>query len=52
MSCFGEGIVANHKRPYRVYAEAKLQVRKRVKRRIALGRGDAIAPATRPNARY
>ncbi len=47
-----EGIVANHKRIYRVYAAAKLQVRKRVKRRVALGRGDAIVPATRPNARW
>ncbi len=47
-----EGIVANHKRIYRVYAAAKLQVRKRVKRRVALGRGDAIAPATRPNGRW
>ena len=36
-----EGIIANHKRIYRVYAAAKLQVRKRVKRRVALGRGEA-----------
>jgi transposase InsO family protein len=35
-----DGIVANHKRIYRVYAEANLQVRKRLKRRVALGRGD------------
>jgi len=34
-----EGIVANHKRIYRVYATAKLQVRQRIKRRVALGRG-------------
>jgi len=47
-----EGIVANHKRIYRVYATAKLQVRKRVKRRVALGRGEAIAPAMRPNERW
>jgi len=47
-----EGIVANHKRIYRVYAAAKLQVRKRVKRRVALGRGEAIALATRPNSRW
>jgi len=47
-----EGIVANHKRIYRVYATAKLQVRKRVKRRVALGRGQAIAPVMRPNERW
>lgn len=47
-----EGILANHKRIYRVYAAAKLQVRQRVKRRVALGRGDAIAPVTQPNARW
>ncbi|MDP9017066.1 MAG: IS3 family transposase, partial [Candidatus Eremiobacteraeota bacterium] len=39
-----DGIVANHKRIYRVYAEANLQVRKRLKRRVALGRGD-VPPA-------
>ena len=47
-----EGIVANHKRIYRVYATARLQVRKRIKRRVALGRGEAIAPASKPNARW
>jgi hypothetical protein len=33
-------MVANHKRIYRVYAEGNVQVRKRVKRRVAWGRGD------------
>jgi len=47
-----EGIVANHKRVYRVYAAAKLQVRKRVKRRVAFGRGEAITPALQPNVRW
>ena len=47
-----EGIVVNHKRIYRVYAAAKLQVRKRVKRRVALGRGEAITPASQPNVRW
>jgi len=47
-----EGIIANHKRIYRVYAGAKLQVRKRVKRRVALGPGKTIPPALRPNARW
>ena len=42
----------NHKRIYRVYAAAKLQVRKRVKRRVALGRGEAITPASQPNVRW
>jgi putative transposase len=31
-----EGIFANHKRIYRVYAAVKLQVRKRLKRRAGL----------------
>jgi len=39
-----DGIIANHKRIYRLYADAKLQVRKRLKRRVALGRGE-VAPA-------
>lgn len=47
-----EGIIVNHKRIYRVYSEAKLQVRKRVKRRVALGRGEALPRATRPNQRW
>ena len=47
-----EGIVANHKRINRVYAAAKLQVRKRIKRRVALGRGVTIAAAAKPNARW
>jgi len=35
-----EGLVVNIKRVLRVYREANLQVRKRMKRRVALGRGD------------
>ena len=47
-----EGLVVNHKRIYRIYAAAKLQVRKRLKRRVLLGRGEAITPTSRPNARW
>lgn len=42
-----EGIIANHKRIYRLYAAAKLQGRKRLKRRIALGRGEPAPVLTR-----
>jgi putative transposase len=34
-----EGITDNHKRVGRVYRAAQLQVRKRVRRKLALGRG-------------
>ena len=47
-----DGIIANHKRIYRVYAEANLQVRKRVKRRVALGRGDVPPVVSMPNKRW
>ncbi len=47
-----DGIVANHKRIYRVYADANLQVRKRVKRRVALGRGDVPPSVSMPNERW
>jgi putative transposase len=47
-----DGIIANHKRIYRVYSEANLQVRKRVKRRVALGRGDLPPAVSMPNERW
>jgi putative transposase len=47
-----EGIIANHKRVYRLYAAAKLQVRKRLKRRVALGRGEPAPMVTRANERW
>jgi putative transposase len=47
-----DGIIANHKRIYRVYAGANLQVRKRVKRRVALGRGDVPPAVSMPNERW
>lgn len=47
-----DGIIANHKRIYRVYAEANLQVRKRLKRRVALGRGDLPPAVSTPNERW
>jgi putative transposase len=42
-----DGIIANHKRIYRVYGEANLQVRKRLNRRAASGRGDVVDDFTR-----
>jgi putative transposase len=42
----------NHKRVYRVYAAAHLQIRKRVKRRVALGRGAPPAIVTMANERW
>ena len=47
-----EGLVVNREWIYRVYAAEKLQIRKRLERRVALGRGEAITPASRPNARW
>jgi putative transposase len=47
-----DGIIANHKRIYRVYADANLQVRKRLKRRVALGRGDLPPAISMPNERW
>ena len=47
-----EGIVVNIKRVLRVYREAHLQVRKRVKRRVALGRGEPAPIVSRMNERW
>ena len=47
-----DGIVVNIKRVLRVYREANLQVRKRVKRRVALGRGDPAPVVSRLNERW
>jgi putative transposase len=47
-----EGFVDNRKRIHRVYASASLQVQKRVKRKLALGRGPVDAPALAPNDRW
>lgn len=44
-----EGIVANHKRIYRVYSAAKLQVRRRKKTRVAIARGEKPPSATAAN---
>lgn len=38
-----DGWKVNIKRVLRVYREANLQVRKRLKRRVAIGRGDLAA---------
>jgi putative transposase len=47
-----EGIIANHKRVYRIYRSANLQVRKRLKRRVALGRGAPAPTVPRANERW
>ena len=47
-----EGVLDNHKRIGRIYRAASLQVRKRVRRKLALGRGPVDTPALRPNERW
>jgi len=47
-----DGIVANHKRVFRVYRSANLQVRKRAKRRVAFGRGEPPISTTSVNERW
>jgi len=44
-----EGIVANHKRIYRIYSAAKLQVRRRKKARVAIARGVKAPVAMQSN---
>ena len=47
-----EGVVVGMTRLLRVYREAHLQVRKRVKRRVAFGRGEIKPTAAAPNERW
>jgi putative transposase len=47
-----DGFDDNHKRIGRVYRAANLQVRKRVRRKLALGRGPVDTPALAPNDRW
>ncbi|MGZ3554040.1 MAG: IS3 family transposase [Vulcanimicrobiaceae bacterium] len=47
-----EGWVVNIKRVRRVYREANLQVRKRLRRRVALGRGNPAPIVTAMNERW
>lgn len=47
-----EGIADNHKRIARIYRAAGLQVRKRVRRKLALGRGAPAAEVLIPNLRW
>ena len=47
-----DGIQDNHKRVGRIYRAADLQVRKRLRRKLALGRGPVDTPALRPNQRW
>lgn len=47
-----EGIKINMKRTRRIYREANLQVRRRLKRRVALGRGNPAPIVSRLNERW
>jgi len=47
-----EGVVANHKRVYRVYRELALQLRPRRKRGVRYLRGNEISPVTAPGERW
>lgn len=47
-----EGLRANHKRIYRIYAEEGLMVRKRKRKRVAQARGRRLEAPTRPNQRW
>jgi putative transposase len=47
-----DGLVINIKRVLRVYREANLQVRKRIRRRVALGRGNPAPAMTAMNERW
>jgi putative transposase len=47
-----EGFTDNHKRIERIYRGAALQVRKRVRRKLALGRGPITDRPTAPNQRW
>jgi len=47
-----QGLHANHKRVYRVYAEEKLQVRRRRRKRLAVGERVRLIPAKTPNQRW
>ena len=46
-----DGIIANHKRVYRVYAAVHRQIRKRLERRVAFGRGEPAPLVTTYNER-
>ena len=47
-----DGWVVNIKRLRRIYREANLQVRKRVRRRVALGRGNPAPTVRAMNERW
>ena len=47
-----EGVGANHKKLYRIYAEEKLAVRRRKGRKRALGTRRPMVLPTRPNERW
>jgi putative transposase len=47
-----QGMHVNHKRVYRVYAEEKLQVRRRRRKRMPTGERVQLIPAKTPNQRW
>lgn len=47
-----DGVMDNHKRIGRIYRATGLQVRKRIRRKLALGRGPIDHVATAPNQRW
>lgn len=47
-----EGFLDNHKRIERIYRAAQLQVRKRIRRKLALGRGPITERPAAPNERW
>jgi len=47
-----EGVIVNLKRIRRVYGEANLQVRRRIRRRLALGRGTPVPIVGSMNERW
>ncbi len=47
-----EGLIANHKRIFRIYQGLALQLRPRRKRGVRYVRGNEVAPATAPNQRW
>lgn len=51
-SANSDGFADNHKRIERIYRAAALQVRKRIRRKLALGRGPIHEGATAPNQRW
>ncbi len=47
-----QGMTMNHKKPYRLYTDERLTIRKRKKRRRAIGSRTPMPQAPAPNARW